>query len=194
MTTEEKLKHFLEITVQDASAQGQSIVSEYQQSLDQLFEEHKTAAIRQAEQQIKVERERANRDVNIELARQQLHIKRKITKKQTALKEQLFDEVKSLIVDYMKTEDYTSLLISQIMKAKEFAGNQYIIIYIDPADADKAELLQERTGMPLTISQYSFIGGTRTVIPYKNILIDESFAKKLEEVKENFVFGGSSHE
>jgi len=194
MTTEEKLKHFLDITEQDARAQGQSIVSEYASSLDQLFEEHKTAALRQSEHHIKVERERASREMNIELARQQLHIKRKITKKQSALKEQLFDEVKSMLSDYMKTEEYSSLLISQIMKSKEYAGNQYIIIYIDPADADKVELLQERTGMPLKVSEYSFIGGTRTVIPYKNILIDESFEKKLEEAKENFVFGGSSHE
>lgn len=194
MTTEEKLKHFLEITVQDANSLGNKMVSDYQKSLDNLFNEHKENAIRQSEFHIKVEREHAKRDANIELTRQQLHIKRKITRKQTDLKDQLFEKVTQLINEFMETEEYTTLLINKIMKAKEYAGNQYIIIYIDPKDASKKELLEERTGMSLKISEYSFIGGIRTVIPYKNILIDESFEKKIETAKENFVFGGSSNE
>lgn len=194
MTTEEKLEHFLTITVQDASAVKESMVSEYQKSLDHMFEEHKATALREAENQIKGETERAKREANIELVRNQLHIKRKISRKQSALTEEIFQEVTSLIQDFMKTDEYTELLYSQIMKSKEFAGNQYMIIYIDPNDVDKAEALQQRTGVMLKISGYSFLGGIRTVIPYKNILIDDSFEKKIETAKENFVFGGTSNE
>lgn len=194
MTTEEKLKHFLEITAQDASAIGDKMVSDYQKSLDSLFEEHKENALRQSEFQIKVETEHAKRDANIELTRQQLHIKRKITRKQTALKDLLFEEVILLLNEFMKTEEYTTLLVNQILKSKDYVGNQYMIIYIDPKDAAKKELLEQRTGINLTVSEYSFIGGTRTVIPYKNILIDDSFEKKVEAAKEKFVFGGSFNE
>lgn len=194
MTTEEKLKNFLDISIQDASSMGDSMVNEYQKSLDNLFEEHKANALRHAEHQIKVENDRAKRDSNIELTRQQLHIKRKVTRKQSALKEKLFEEVKDQINEFMKTREYTELLVQLILKSKEYAGNQYIIIYIDPKDASQLDLLQQRTGMTLKISQYSFIGGIRTVIPYKNILIDDSFEKKLEAAKEKFVFGGISNE
>lgn len=194
MTTEEKLKHFLDITVRDVSSIGDSMVSDYQKSLDDLFNEHKEAALRQSEHQIQVEREHLRKEANTELTRQQLHIKRKISRKYAALKEQLFEEVKTQIDAFMKTEEYASLLIKQILQSKELAGNQYIIIYIDPKDADKLELLQKRTGMQLKVSEYSFIGGIRTVIPYKNILIDDSFEKKLEAAKEKFVFGGISNE
>lgn len=194
MTTEEKLKRFLTITVQDASAVKESMVSEYQKSLDLMFEEHKATALRESENQIKGETERAKREANIELVKNQLHFKRKISRKQSALTEQIFKEVTSLLKDFMETEAYTDLLLSQIKKAKDFAGNQYMIIYIDPNDADKAEDLQQRTGVTLKVSGYSFLGGIRTVIPYKNILIDDSFEKKIETAKENFVFGGSSNE
>lgn len=194
MTNEEKIKHFLDITVRDASDQGQNMISEYKKSLDQLFEEHKTAALRQSEFQIKVEKEHAKRESNVELTRQQLHIKRKISRKQTSLKDQLFEEVLVLIEDYMKTEAYKEQLVNQINQSKNFAGNQYIIIYIDPKDADKKDYLESVTGMTLKVSEYSFVGGIRTVIPYKNILIDESYEKKLATVKENYVFGGNSNE
>lgn len=194
MTIEEKLKHFLEVSVQDASNAGNNMVSDYQASLDKLFEEHKENALRQSEFQIKVETEHAKRAANIELTRQQLHIKRKIIRKQNELKDQLFEEVVDMLHDYMKTEAYTTLLKELITKSKEYAGNQYIIIYIDPKDADKKELLEQQTGATLTVSEYSFIGGIRTVIPYKNILIDDSFEKKIEASKEKFVFGGSSNE
>ena len=194
MTTEEKLKHFLEITVEDANAIGNKMVSDYQKSLDNLFNEHKENALRQSEFQIKVETEHAKRDANIELTRQQLHIKRKITRKQTELKDLLFEEVLVLLNEFMNTEEYTTLLINQILKSKEFGGTQYMIIYIDPKDLPKKELLEQRTGMSLSVSEYSFIGGTRTVIPYKNILIDDSFQKKIEAAKENFVFGGRFNE
>ena len=134
MTTEEKIKRFMDITVSDASTIKENAINEYQKSLDQLFEDHKSATLRQSKMQIQHESERVKREMNIELSRQQLHIKRKITKRQTALKEQLFEEVKTLLLDFMKTEEYLDLLVSQIESAKEYAGNQYMIIYVDPLD------------------------------------------------------------
>lgn len=194
MTTEEKIKRFMDITVKDATVIKENSIAEYQKSLDQIYEEHKDSVMRQSKIQIKHEAERVKREVNIELSRQQLHIKRKITKKQSALKEQLFEEIKALLVDYMKTKEYVELLVSQIEHAKEYAGNQYVIIYLDPNDSDKLDYLAERTGITPRISGYSFLGGIRTVIPYKNILIDDSFEKKIMNEKEKFVFGGSSNE
>ena len=194
MTTEEKLKCFLDITMKDAHTIGNSMVDEYKQSLDVLFNAHKEQALRQAESQIALESKKAMRDSNIELTRQQLHIKRKIMRKQSVLKDQLFDEVLQKINEFMKTEAYTSLLLKLIQNAQMYAGNQYIIIYIDPKDIDKKEYLEQETGSNLTISSYSFIGGIRTVVPYKNILIDDSFQKKIQDAKVKFVFGGSSNE
>ena len=46
------------------------------------------------------------------------------------------------------------------------------------------------------ISQYSFAGGTRAIVPQSHILIDNSFETKLEEARHNFHFdlGGEIHE
>ena len=74
-------------------------------------------------------------------------------------------------------------------QAVEFAGNDQMIIYLDPVDEDKLNRLALHNGnAELRISEYSFTGGTRAVIPARHILIDNSFQTKLEEAREKFHF------
>lgn len=195
MTTEEKLSHFQEFTMQDARNKSNALLDEYNSSLEKIFEEHKEHKLRQAQLEIKTETESLERAKNKELSKQNLHIKRKITRKQDELKDKLFVEVRNLLADYMATPEYNELLIKQIKTAKEFANDLDVIIYIDPADSKRLSSLELAANASLTVSEYSFSGGTRAVIPAKNILIDNSFETKLLEVKENFSFnGGISNE
>lgn len=190
MTLEEKLQHFQEYTIQDAREKGNQIIEDYIASLDKIFEEHKEKKLRQAQLEIKTETESLKQERNKELSKQHLHIKRKITRKQDELKEKLFVEVKDLLLEFMDTPEYDQLLISQINAAKKFAKDQEIMIYIDPADASKRSSLEVATNTSLTVSKYSFLGGTRATIPDRNILIDNSFETKLAEAKANFIFNG----
>lgn len=190
MTTEEKLQHFLQSSMEDARSQSSNMVEEYRAALNKIFEEHKEEKQRQAALQIKTESDDLERQKNKEVSKAQLHIKRKLSRKQSELKEKLFAEVKNLLAEYMESPAYEQLLISQIKSAKEYAGNQEAIIYIDPADSPKLTALEAACQTQLTISEYGFLGGCRTVIPVRNILIDHSFETKLNEVKENFTFDG----
>lgn len=83
----------------------------------------------------------------------------------------------------MTTPAYDDLLVKQILSALAFANGTEIQIYINPSDADKKTMLEEKTGITLTVSTIDFIGGTRAVIHEKNILIDHSFLTKMEEEK-----------
>lgn len=194
LTTEEKLQHFLKASIEDAQNRSQKMISDYKEALAKIADEHKAETLKKAELQIKVEEEKLQRNRNKEISKQVLHIKRKITKKQAELKDKLFVEVAHMLEEYMSTEDYTKLLVKEIKEAVDIAGESDVTIYIDPADSESLNKLEMMTGASLTISEYSFMGGTRAVIRDRNILIDNSFAKKLEEAKENFNFGGISHE
>ena len=95
----------------------------------------------------------------------------------------------------MATPEYQQLLISQIREILKFAGNEEVTIYIDPADRSCLSSLIAAVNHPLTVSEYSFSGGTRAVIPGRHILIDNSFAAKFDAAKKNFTFdGGVLHE
>ena len=192
MTTEEKLKYFEESSLEEARKQASAMIEEYKVNLDKVEKEHKATTLRQSDLQLKTESDNLKRNNNMALSKEQLQIKRKITQKQNELKEKLFVEVKQLLEDYMTTSAYQQLLIKQIKNIQKEAGSGKLILYIDPADSDKRSSLQVATGAPVTVSEYSFMGGTRAVLHDRNILIDNSFASKLEKLKADFSFNGGA--
>ena len=100
-------------------------------------------------------------------------------------------------LSYILRDHDENKLAQQIKEARAFADKfsteEEITIYLDPADSGKQLQLQSITGVTLFISKYSFGGGTRAVLPNRNILIDNSFESKLEEARENFRFTGGIH-
>lgn len=188
MTTEEKLKHFLEASIESATNQSTQLIDDYTEALNKIFEDHKADMKRKMDLQIRLGKDSLEREMNKELSREQIRIKRDTTKKQAELKDMLFNEVKDLLEEYMDTPDYQKLLITQIKEAAAFAGDNEIIIYIDPADSSKLYSLETTAHARLTVSDTSFMGGIRAVIKSRNILIDNSFETQLREAKEAFTF------
>lgn len=190
MTTDEKLQHFLEHCLEDAQHKSDTMLKEYSDALEKMFLEHQEDIKRQTDLRIQTETDRLNRECNKALAKEQISIKRILSKKHDELRDMLFVEVKDLLEHYMATPDYEKLLVHQIKKAKEFAGSEEITIYIDPADSDRLRSLETASGVKLTVSQYTFHGGTRAVVPSRKVLIDNSFETRLDEAKEKFRLDG----
>ena len=118
-----------------------------------------------------------------------------MSRRQSELKEKLFVEVKDRLARFFETREYHQMLVKQLREAREFAGGEEVLLYIDPSDAQYQYSIEAEVGAPVTVSTYSFLGGTRAVLPARNILIDNSFESKLEEAKESFQLkGGAAHE
>lgn len=194
MTLEEKLNHFMDISVQEATAETDQALKAYQAALDAQFEERKAMVLSQEEKDLAAEVEAVKREGNQKLAHEHLVNKRAISRKNTELKEKLFQEVAGLVKQYRQSPEYTEVVRKQIIAAKTFAKNDDIIIYLDPADAEKKRGLEELTGCFLTMSEYSFGGGMRAVIPARNILIDNSIDSRVAEVRNNFQFDGGEYD
>ena len=188
MTTEEKLKHFQDICMTDARERSARMLDDYMNALEAAFEEHAADARRRADMQVEAETEKLEREINKRLSIGQLDLKREASHKQEELKDKLFVEVKDMLANFMETREYQELLERQIRSAKEFAGDEALIVYMDPSDEDKARRLAMHHNVTVKISEYSFDGGIRAVIPSKHILIDSSFKTKLEEARHEFKF------
>lgn len=188
MTTEEKLEHFSSFCIEDARTRSAKMLDEYTNALERTFEEHQADATRRANMQLDAETAKMQREINKNLSIEQINLKRTLGHKQDKLKDMLFVELKDMLENFMETADYQKLLESQISRAKEVAGNEPLIIYLDPADEDKARRLALQHNADIRISEYSFSGGSRAVIPSKNILIDNSFETKLAEARADFRF------
>lgn len=192
LTLEEKISHLKDAAMEEARAEANAIMKQHEDALMGVFEQHRTEEIRQSETRVKAERVHANQQLNMAMSKAQLELKRELSKTQNELKKDLFREVEELLQEYMKTEEYRSLLVEYIRKAAKFADGAAMTIYINPTDADKKEYLEEYTGMMLTVSKEDFIGGVRAVIREKNILIDHAFKGALENEYQKFSFKGGA--
>lgn len=188
MTTEEKLKHFQDICITDARERSGKMLDDYMNALEASYEEHVADARRRARMQVEAETEKLEREINKRLSIAQLDLKREVSRKQEGLKEKLFVELRDRLANFMETQEYQQLLEQQVKAAKDFAGDEELIIYMDPSDADKARRIAMHHNAVIKISEYSFNGGTRAVVPEKHILIDNSFETKLQEARHDFKF------
>lgn len=188
MTTEEKLRHFTETSLSAARAEADQILSAHREAMDKLYQEHITTKQRQAQLQLSMEEKNMEKERNKRLSAEQLKLKHETNKRLYEFKETLFAEVRMKLSDYMTTDAYRQLLIKQIRDIKDFAGDSPYTIYIDPADELLKFELEHATATPLTLSAYSFSGGTRAVLAGRNILIDHSFESKLNSLKDHYTF------
>ena len=195
MTTEEKLQHFYEVSMDTAREEATKVLDEYKAALETEMERHKQEKQAASESQFKIDSDNAAREINKALSAEHLHIKRKLSKKQQKLKESIFAEVEELLDDFSKKPEYTDWLENKIKQSLEIAENDSIQIYLTAKESAKAEELTKRTGITPLISETDFLGGIRAVIPEKNILIDNTFLTAFENEKERFNFdGGFTHE
>ena len=190
LTVEEKISHIREAAMEEARARGNEIIDQHQKALEGVFKTHKQEAVMQADTRIKTETASARQQLNTVTSKGQLKLRRQLSRVQNELKNKLFEEVRAMTEEYMKTEAYKELLVSYIAKAARFADGNPLIIYINSSDEDKKEFLEKRTGMTVTVSEEDFLGGIRSIIPGRNILIDHSFSGALEKEYEEFTFKG----
>lgn len=188
MTTEEKLKHFQDICMEDARERSAKMLDDYMNALETAYEEHVADAKRRADMQVAAQTEKLEREINKRLSIGQLDLKREFSRRQEELKDKLFVELRDRLANFMETQDYQRLLDRQVKDAKEFAGDEELIVYMDPSDADKLQRIAMHHNASIKVSEYSFDGGTRAVIPGKHILIDNSFETKLAEARHEFKF------
>lgn len=192
MNIEDKIARLQSSAMTEARAQGNTIIWQHKKALMAIYEQHETEAKRQAEIRIKAEQTNIRHQLNMSASKAQLDMKQEYGKTQKRLKKQLFREVEEILIDYMKTEDYKRLLVQYIENAAKFAGGAAMTIYINPTDADKKEYLEEHTGVTVTVSKEDFVGGIRTVVHERNILIDHAFKGAIEREYQKFVFGGGT--
>lgn len=190
MTIDEKLERFDRICMEDARRRAEKMLKEYEEGLEAGFAEHQENARRQSEMQLQIEKEKIERELKRQVAVGQIEQRRQLSARQEELKGRILTELRNRLSDYMATEAYERMLQKRVEQALAFAGTEELVIYFDPADADKIPMLSLRCSARILESEYSFGGGMRAVIPSRHILMDYSFDTMVEEAFKTFKFKG----
>ena len=186
MTIEEKMEHFKNVSLDNASAKSNDILTAYKQSLDEQFEKHKETALLESKSVESAKLNAVRLEVKRELSKVQAEVRRTVTLHQNKLKSQIFSAVVEKLNAYKKTEEYKKELISQINKISSDFNDTTVEFYIDSSDESLLSDLQSHTGADIKISTVPFIGGCKAIISDKNMLVNNSFKTKLAEEQEKF--------
>ena len=188
MTIEEKLAHFQDAAIEDIKKKKAAALREYQESLDKVFAEHKENTDLQMKQDLEAERVLIHRKMNRDLSTESLEIKHRLSMEQQKLSDRIFGEVKDKLLKFKETPDYKEYLISLIERAKRYADGDEVSISIDPGDENLIPELEERTGLKIGMTDGPVLGGVEARIEKRNILMDETFKRALEDARENYRF------
>ncbi len=181
MTIDEKLQHFMDVTTEKVNAENAKQMQEYEQGLEKVYEDYKETALRKSELALKLKEESLKKQMNADLAAEQILIREQTGKLLRELDEKLSSEVKGKLERYMATGAYETYLVNQAREIVKFADGDDVTVYIDPEDICHKNAISAGANVAVTVSEYSFGGGVRAVISKRGILIDQSFDTKLKE-------------
>ena len=181
MTIDEKLQHFMDVTTEKVNAENAKQMQEYEQGLEKVYEDYKETALRKSELALKLKEESLKKQMNADLAAEQITIREQTGKLLRELDEKLSSEVKGKLERYMATSEYETYLVNQAREIVKFADGDDVTVYIDPEDICHKSAISAGANVAVTVSEYSFGGGVRAVISKRGILIDQSFDTKLKE-------------
>ena len=181
MTIDEKLQHFMDVTTEKVNAENAKQMQEYEQGLEKVYEDYKETALRKSELALKLKEESLKKQMNADLAAEQILIREQTGKLLRVLDEKLSSEVQGKLERYMATSAYETYLVNQAREIVKFADGDDVTVYIDPEDICHKNAISAGANVAVTVSEYSFGGGVRAVISKRGILIDQSFDTKLKE-------------
>ena len=150
MTIEEKMEHFKNVSLDNASAKSNDILTAYKQSLDEQFEKHKETALLESKSVESAKLNAVRLEVKRELSKVQAEVRRTVTLHQNKLKSQIFSAVVEKLNAYKKTEEYKKELISQINKISSDFNDTTVEFYIDSSDESLLSDLQSHTGADIS--------------------------------------------
>ena len=171
MTIEEKMEHFRSISLESANTKSSESLSNYKKSLDDELEIHKETAKQLSEESKRARLNQVRANSKKTLASAQMNIKKDLTNKQSEIKVKIFELVREKIAAYRKTPEYIEFLKNQISSVIKDYGNSDITVYIDSEDEPLLADLQKSFKCNIQVYNKEFLGGTRTIVPEKNILI-----------------------
>ncbi len=190
MNLDNKLKYFYAITVAEAQKQSAADVEEHKNRLKALQAQRETACRNASAEELQAARINLSAEINQNLSAEQMTLRQSWSRKVTELREMLFTEVKTKLKEFMASPAYQEYLVQKIREAEKYAGNDELVIWLSREDEGRLSDLQKQTRAKVQVSQDSFLGGIKAVIPSRNLLINDSFLDALQSEKESFQFDG----
>ena len=188
MDNKEKLDNFLKICMDDATKRSENLISKHTEYTEKEYRTKSKAIKDQNTELTKKEIDNMKQEYNIFLSRESARLKSEYLAKRKDYEDMLLSEVYDMLEKYMSTSDYVAYIENKIKEARPLADGEPMTLIISDADYSIAREIAVRYNTAIRITKENIIGGCMILIPNRNILIDNTFKNKLDNIRKNFHF------
>lgn len=188
----EKLKKFSTEVLSEASQlskkQWESFVEKQQMEYDRKETEFLEAGYYYIQNGLK----QIDKEKSSHLSKSLMENRQRVLRTRVEIIEEVFEELKKRLHQFVKTEEYNKVLFGRIEKTLAILGEGPKKIVLTEADMQKKDILQKHfVGVELEAeskqAKNSMIGGCRGYHKEKKVFYDNSFAEQIEVQKSGFL-------
>lgn len=186
MKLEAKYEQIKESAIKDARVKANNIINSFEETLNLRREKYIKEATKDQQISIATAKKNVSNMSHKTISNKTSDLKKELLTSYYSYKNTISELVKAKLQEYMTTPDYYNLLANWIKKDLEYAiENDIIISYINPTDSGLLDKLKKETNANIEINDTDFLGGIKSVITNRNILLDHSFETKLNLINES---------
>ncbi len=184
-----KLERFIETVRADAEKRRDEILAQTKALTDEKLAVERDKIEREIAAYLFEEQEKLDAKYKQTLSKVNFDGRRMLLTKREEVIGSVFDEVKARLREYTKTDEYRAYIVGRVKAAKADVGEGSAAITLRPDDKALADEVRAAWGGGAEIKFSGAIesGGVMIASPEKQIVVDETFDKKLLEAQSDFV-------
>ncbi len=185
-----KLEHFTSEIMSGVAEQKSQIELEQDKRLKTEYEKKELEYLEAAYEIIQTGLKDIDREKNEVISKTLMKNKVALLNGRKNIIDEVFTQAKKRLEAHTKTEGYKDELIEKINTHMDYMGQGDYVIYINYKDKELYRFLQERYPEHQVLIERKHIemfGGCKLLNKTKNVFIDDSYAKRLEEERADFL-------
>lgn len=184
-TEQEKLINFEKIVLYDAISMRENIAKQLEEEKRIALESAKANIMEECNRRYNQEIDRITRKNNAFLIKNNAEHKHALLAKREQLIQDLFEEVENRINDFVQSGNYVSYLQQKIEQARKHTTGDRVTLKL--CMKDKEIPLSFDPAFCVEYVTDEWLGGFLLIDEQNNLMIDETFATKLDKQKREFL-------
>lgn len=184
-----KLEHFANDIMVDVSEERRQIIEEIDHKLTGLYDKKEIAYLEKAYDLIQEALIKIDQEKNEILSRTAMDNRMQLLQKRNETIALMYSEATEKLRAYTKTEGYVTHILDLIESAKALLGEGELTVCLSASDENIIKEISEKSGLVVTLEskRIDFIGGCKVYNRTNNMVVDDTFLRKLEDQHEDFI-------
>lgn len=184
-----KLNDFASDIMTDVNHQKAAIIEQAQLEIDQEYERKELEYLTKAYNLIQDGLKKIEREKNELVSKKMMENRIKLLNKRSEIIEAAFSAAEKSLVDFCGTPEYEAYLLKMIEDNLKIVGREEAVVYLVYTDAAYKSNVESKFKVKVEFENKAIkmLGGCKVYNPARNIFIDDSFAKRLEIERDQFL-------